>query len=41
MKYEEPKILVVNFVSSDIIRTSDEDNDLTNGGIIDDGNFAP
>lgn len=41
MKYEEPKLLVVSFASRDIIRTSDEDNDLMNGGSINDGSFAP
>lgn len=40
MKYEEPKIFIVSFASCDIIRTSDEDNDLHYGEITD-GSFAP
>ena len=39
MKYEEPKFLVM-CEPDDIIRTSDEDNDLMNGGTITDGSFA-
>lgn len=40
MQYEEPKIHVVCLASYDIIRTSDEDNDLDYGEITD-GSFAP
>jgi len=40
MKYEEPKFFVI-CEPDDIIRTSGEDNDLTNGGTIDDGSFGP